>query len=265
MKVLTFAAGALALSTLALTLTAPMSRAQDVIVLGELHDNPHHHAEQARQVADLVPRAIVFEMLSAEQAARITPELRGDEARLREVLDWDASGWPDFSMYYPIIAAAPKAAIYGAHVPRDAARAAMTEGAAAVFGAEAARYGLDQPLEAAEQQAREAMQQEAHCNALPPEMLPAMVEMQRLRDAALARATAEALTEQGAPVMVITGNGHARRDWGLWPYLRARMPEVTLFALGQLEEGQPAPPEGAFDALRVSPAAERDDPCAAFR
>ncbi len=66
----------------------------------------------------------------------------------------------------------------------------MREGAAAVFGAAAARFGLDAPLPEDEQAAREAEQAEAHCGALPAEMLPGMVEAQRLRDAALARAVA---------------------------------------------------------------------------
>jgi uncharacterized iron-regulated protein len=91
--------------------------AQDVAILGEVHDNPAHHAEQAAQVARLQPASIVFEMLSEAQAERVTPALRGDAEALGAALGWAESGWPDFSMYHPIFTAAPEAAIYGALVP----------------------------------------------------------------------------------------------------------------------------------------------------
>ena len=45
---------------LALCLTALPAAAQDVVILGEVHDNPAHHAEQAAQVAAIQPRALVF-------------------------------------------------------------------------------------------------------------------------------------------------------------------------------------------------------------
>jgi len=41
-----------------------------VVILGELHDNPHHHENQADAVAALAPTALVFEMLAEAQAAR---------------------------------------------------------------------------------------------------------------------------------------------------------------------------------------------------
>src|SRR6056297_438571 len=77
----------------------------DVVFLGELHDNPWHHETQAAAVKALAPRAVVFEMLTAEMAAKVTPEVIGDQAGLAEVLNWAESGWPDFEMYYPIFAA----------------------------------------------------------------------------------------------------------------------------------------------------------------
>lgn len=234
----------------------------DVIFLGETHDNPDHHARQAEWSAALGAKALVFEMLTVNQAAAISPDLRGDEAALAEVLDWDGSGWPDFAMYYPIFAAVPEAGIYGAAVPRGEARAAMAEGVATWFGAEeATRFGLDQPLSEDEQAAREEMQMRAHCDALPEELLPAMVDVQRLRDAIIARAAAQALVETGGPVVVITGNGHARADRGAPVYLTHAMPEIDIRTLGQSEDGAL---DGAFDATADSPGVERDDPCAAF-
>src|SRR6056297_1570918 len=132
------------LRALALTVTlcaALPVAAQDVAILGEVHDNPAHHAEQAAQVARLQPAAIVFEMLTDEQAERVTRELRGDAKALAEVLDWAESGWPDFTMYHPIFTAAPEAGIFGALVPRDTARPVFETGPAEAFGPQAARYG----------------------------------------------------------------------------------------------------------------------------
>ena len=104
---------------------------------------------------------------------------------------------------------------------------------------------------------------EAHCDALPEDILPGMVEAQRLRDAALARAVLAAMAETGGPVAVITGNGHARRDWGLPRMLARAAPDLTLVSIGQFE----APPEDdpPFDLWLVTTPAPRDDPCAAFR
>jgi uncharacterized iron-regulated protein len=231
----------------------------DVVVLGEVHDNPVHHANQARAVAALSPSAVVFEMLTPEQAARVTPALRADREALQQALGWDGTGWPDFAMYHPLFTAS-EAVIYGAALPRGEVRRAVGEGAAAVFGDEAAAYGLTDPLPADQQQEREDLQREAHCNALPETLLPGMVEAQRLRDAAFARAVVRAMDETGGPVAVITGNGHARRDWGLPAALAKAAPDLSLISVGQLEE---APEDGApYDFWVVTEAAEREDPCA---
>lgn len=238
------------------------SLAEDIFVLGEVHDNPGHHAVQAERIAKLRPRAIVFEMLTEAQAARVTPDLRGNKTALAEHLGWEESGWPDFAMYYPLFTAAPDASIYGAQVPRDAARAVLDRGLATSFGDEAARYGLDRPLPPDELALREALQREAHCNALPEEILPGMVAVQRLRDAVLTRAAVQAMDETGGPVAVITGNGHARRDWGVPSYLANVAPDLKLWVLGQTEDGQEL--DGGFDEVLSSPAVNRPDPCAAF-
>lgn len=248
---------------LGLALAAPAAAAQDVAILGEVHDNPAHHEEQARRVAALAPVALVFEMLTPEQAARVTPALIAEPEAMAEALGWATSGWPDFAMYHPIFAAAPGAAVHGAQVPRDAARAVFDTGAAEAFGPEAAAYGLTEPLPDAQQAAREAMQMAAHCDALPEDMLPGMVAVQRLRDAVLARAVVQAMEQTGGPVAVITGNGHARRDWGVPAYLARVAPDLDIHVLGQTEDG--APLAGGFDEVVSAPAAERPDPCAAFR
>lgn len=236
----------------------------DVVFLGEVHDNPAHHVRQAGIVAELAPVALVFEMLTPDQAVLVTPVLIADEGALEAVLGWNESGWPDFSMYYPIFAAAPEAAVFGAAVPRETARQVMQEGIVAGFRGDAELYGLTRPLSEAEQAAQEALQFAAHCDAMPEEMLPVMVDIQRLRDAELAYATREAFAALGGPVAVITGNGHARKDWGAPVYLLAAEPGLRVAALGQGEEGMGAP-DGVFDVVETAPPVDRGDPCAAFR
>ena len=235
----------------------------DVFVLGEVHDNPAHHLVQAEAVAEIAPRAIVFEMLTQAQADRVTDAGLADPQALGATLGWEASGWPDFAMYYPVFAAARGAEVYGAAVPRAETRRAMETGIARAFGPEAEAYGLTDELDAEALAPRLNLQMEAHCGALPLEMLPAMVDLQRLRDAVLARSALEALKATGGPVVVITGNGHARKDWGLAGPLTRVAPRARVFALGQSEDGQP--PEGDFDAVLDAPGVERPDPCLAFQ
>lgn len=237
----------------------------DVLFLGEVHDNPAHHARQAEIVADVQPSAIVWEMLSADEAARAAPDLIGDARALGAALGWDESGWPAFEMYYPIFAAAPEARHYGAELPREEARAIFEGGRQAVHLAnDALQRMLSEDLDPEMQERREALQMAAHCDALPVEMLPQMVDVQRARDSLLAAAALRALEETGGPVVVITGNGHARLDWGAPALLVAAAPAVTVRALGQGEDGR-EPPEGGFDTIESAPPVDRGDPCDAFQ
>lgn len=238
----------------------------DVVILGELHDSPVHHLNQAQAVAALAPSALVFEMLSPGQVQGLTELEREDAETLGAALNWAESGWPDFEMYWPIFAAAPGVPLIGAALPRTLVRGSVAKGPAASFseaGGDPVRFGLDQPLPPGQQADREAMQMSAHCDALPEAMLPGMVGAQRLRDAAFAETVLDALEAHGPPVVLITGNGHARTDWGVPWYLALAAPQVSVFALGQLEERPDDPPP--FDGWIVTAPTERDDPCAAFQ
>jgi predicted TIM-barrel fold metal-dependent hydrolase len=240
---------------------AVVPRDAAIVVLGEVHDNPAHHAEQARLVAQVRPRAVVWEMLSPEQAAQGAAVDPGDAAALGDALGWDRSGWPDFAMYHPIfLAAGPVPQIGGAVAMPDLKRA-MAEGAAAVAGDDGAGWGLG-ALTPADQAAREAEQMVAHCNALPAAMLPGMVEAQRLRDWRMAQVAVAAADRHGTPVVIITGTGHARRDIGIPSLIAQARPDLRVWSLGQAE-ADPGP-DAPFDAVNVTPPVPRDDPCAGF-
>lgn len=234
----------------------------DIYIVGEFHDDVLHHQRQADIVRDVQPTALVFEMLTPQQAAAGMSADRSDEDALESALGWNDSGWPEFSAYYPIFVAAPEAQIVGGALPPDDVRAAVGKGAAAIFGAGADRYGLTAALPEDQQSSREALQDSAHCGALPAEMLPGMVEAQRLRDAAFARAALEAFEAQGGPVVIITGNGHAR-DWGIPAALKVSGTAARVLSIGQVYQVQDG---GIFDLWLLSDAPKRDsDPCDAFK
>ncbi|GHG88475.1 ChaN family lipoprotein [Pseudodonghicola xiamenensis] len=236
-------------------------RAADVVFLGELHDNPAHHQIQAEAVAVIRPKALVWEMMTADIAATVDPAVIADPEALERLTGWATSGWPPLADYLPVFRSVGEARHYGALIPRQALGQVIAEGAVAAFGPETGRFGLALPLPADEQAAREADQQAAHCGAMPADKLGLMVDIQRLRDATLARTALQALAETGGPVVVISGNGHARRDRGVPLYLLRAAPETKVFALGQAEAGRI---EGSFDAVVDSPAVDRPDPCAVF-
>ncbi len=239
---------------MALADVGPLPRV-DIFVLGEVYDNPAHHAVQADIVAQLAPAALVFEMLSPQQAAAGQDVARDDAAALAAAFDWARSGWPDFAFYAPLFAAAPDARIVGAAVPRDLILQVMTDGigAADVFVPDL----LPPQLALMEQE-----QAAVHCDALPVDMLPGMVAAQRLRDATFAMAAIAARDALDGPVVVITGTGHARTDVGVPLAIRAVRPDLTVWALGQIEGAVPL--DAPFDAVMTTDPVDRPDPCAAF-
>ena len=247
------------LSLVALSLIAAPASAQEgaaIVVLGEVHDSAPAHEEQARLIARLAPTALVFEMLSPGQVAAAEGVPRTDAEALAAAFVWEESGWPDFALYAPLFAAAPGAALYGAAVPRDTLRGAVTgETDLAVYDLPA--------LGEAERAALVAEQAAAHCDALPEEMLPGMVDAQRLRDWWFADVALAALARHGPPVVVIAGTGHARTDVGIPAMIAHADPDVAVWSLGQIEGEVP---DGApFDATRALPILDRPDPCAAVR
>ncbi len=261
---LTSIALALASPALAQDVSAfPEPLKADIVILGEIHDNGLHHQGQAELIARINPQAVVFEMLSPEQAAEVNADPRADISGLGDRIGWDAAGWPDFALYQPIFEAMGQSPAVGAAAPREAVRGAFADGAFGAFGPAGARFGLDTPLPEDQRIRREDQQFTAHCEAMPRDMMGGMVEAQRYRDARFAQATLEALETYGSPVVLITGNGHARKDWAVPSMIGLAAPEVTVFTVGFVEA--PATEDDPrFDMTVITQAADRPDPCDAF-
>ena len=64
--------------------------------------------------------------------------------------------------------------------------------------------------------------------------------------------------------MLLAGNGHVRRDIGVPPWL-GPVVAARAFSVGYLEGGDTQAAPAYFDAVVWTDAAQRPDPCAAFR
>jgi uncharacterized iron-regulated protein len=250
-------------------------------LLGEQHDNPDHHVLQAWLVRELgrgsARRALALEMLAPEQRAALETHRRthpADIDGLARALDWAHSGWPDWSLYRPLFAAAVELdlPLAPANLSRAQLAAVRRSGIAGLDPELRARTGLDEPLSDA---AREQLEHEiarGHCDKLPAAALPGMVDAQRARDAQLAASLADAALPAGA--VLIAGAGHVRRDRAVPHYLARAAPGasvvVVAFVEVQADQLQPGDylepvPEPPFDYVWLTPRADDTDPCEKFR
>jgi uncharacterized iron-regulated protein len=255
----------------------------DVLVLGEAHDNPHHHKARVAIVASRA-KAIVMEQLRADQKGALTMfndfNLKAARtATLQEFkskVDWATGGWDKYP-YDPLLNAVITAQVpvYAGDPPRDLIRKTAKEGAEALPHAERARLALDQSLgdklDAVSGEEIEA----SHCGMLPKAAIPRMAFAQRYRDAHIADVTLTAAAAGRGSVVLLTGNNHARTDRGVPWYIRARAPDTKVVAVAfvEVEPGQidpeayvPRDPDDkpVADYLVLTPTIARDDPCAGF-
>ncbi|MCA0177968.1 MAG: ChaN family lipoprotein [Proteobacteria bacterium] len=240
-------------------------RRADVLLLGELHDNPAHHAQRAQWLAALLqdgrPTTVVFEQMQAGTDAAVAAAADADGVAQAGALDQAAWQWP---LHRPLVdaALAGKARIVGANLPRPVVRAVVQD-EAAVPPQLQPRLAAARWSPAAEAALAQVIA-EQHCGALPAARTPGMVRAQRVRDAAFAQVVAREV-QSGRRVVLIAGNEHVRRDRGVPAYLTDLPPGTQVLAVGWLEVGQAAP-GGAFDDVAFTPAPTgRTDPCAALR
>jgi uncharacterized iron-regulated protein len=245
------------------------------VLLGEKHDNPDHHRLQAWIIERLAEagarRGVAFEMLSLD----VAPALAAQQAASPDDVDgiatavgWQSGGWPDWSLYRPVFAAALAARfpIFAADLSRaDLAR--LRSGGAPP--GPLLQLGLDRPLpDDALAQLRADLVQ-SHCGALPDAALERVVAIQRARDAQLAAALVGASRDAGA--VLIAGTGHVGR-WGVPLFLERAAPSQPELAVALVEvdpaahdpEGYLDPP-AAFDYLWLTPRVDDRDPCERFR
>lgn len=271
-------------------------RAVDILVLGEVHDNLHHHGlravilerflRQRQGKANVVMehvRATEVDVLARYQAGldRTKPDFwKAAAAGLGPALNWDKSGWPKWEVFVPIAEAAfaGGAAIYAGDVARAEIRNIARKGLAALPQARLRMLGLDVDLPPAERNGLLTELEASHCGLMPKSAFGTMADAQRLRDATLAEATVAAARDKGAAVL-LTGNGHARDDRGAPRYMRRLAPRLkvatVLFVEASADTAKPGDPTRALrrtadgkvaaDAVVLTARVERPDPCVKMR
>ena len=255
----------------------------DFILLGERHDNPDHHLLQAEVLRSLIAvgrrPAVGFEMFGLDDASAIANHLAfapDDAAGLGAAVNWDKSGWPDWTMYQPIADAAlqVKLPIVATNLPLASAKKMSRDGLSALEPSVRRELGLDRPLSDAVFATMAADIRSSHCGYGSDESLKAMVAVQRARDAQMAQSLIAAGGPNGA--ILLAGAGHVRNDYAVPVYLAAKAPgkQVISIAFVEVDNQKPAPRDYAqpalkgrlpFDYVWFTPRVDDEDPCEKFR
>lgn len=228
------------------------------VVLGENHDNPDHHALQARLLAAVVAAgrspSVAYEMWDTSQQGALDTYLRDhprDAAGLGDAIGWD--DWPDWSMYQPIaeVALAAGLRLVAANAPLPVLQAASQGGLGALDPAFVARTGLGRPLADAAQTALAAEMASAHCG-ITPDVANRMTVIQRVWDASLADSLVRNATPSGA--VLIAGSGHARTDRAVPAIVRLADPGASVLAVAFVEVAPGLTVPGQYAAFQFAAA-----------
>jgi uncharacterized iron-regulated protein len=265
-----------------------------IVLLGEVHDNPEHHAVRADMlrprlepmldVGDLLPAA-AFEHVKAGQRPQVEAFYRAAErsgraplaSDLLDKLRWNESGWPAAEIYRPLFDAAlgAKMPIVAAAPNRERMRSLVRGDRTGASEDELTHLKLAEGMPAPFREDLLAELETAHCGAIPPSAFAAMSMAQRYMDAHMAARVLEAASEHGG-AFLLAGNGHVRKDRGVPWHLRQRAPtrEVISVMLLEVESGKSDPssyvwrdPYGkpAADYVLFTPRHDRPDPCEKMR
>jgi len=213
----------------------PQLLTADYILLGEEHDQPKIHLFRARLLKELAKHRsllVSVEHITSDKQPILDANLAHPQ-ELQRALDWNKSGWPKWSMFLPLFEAL-----------RDT-RAIVRCGNRRTTDTfdDLIPYGLNAPLPH-ETRLREELEK-MH----PPSMkipLERMVLAQRRRDAALAVSL-----DQGKATMriLLAGNGHIRKDYGVPWYIRYHNPEARVLAIGIISGTEANKDKGVYDYL----------------
>ena len=218
---------------------------------------------RGRLIADFADlgRAVVSEHLPAPNQVTFQSTTKADlEAAGFDTEGWD---WPIHqSLYEPIKNKGLR--VVGGNLPKEEARRMFLQGASSLPERMAKTYSQSRLDEAAERKLDHDLV-EGHCGKLPEKYLLRMRFAQRMTDLSLAHNLLDR-----RPSLLIAGNGHVRRDYGVPQILASVAPERKVVSVGFLERGGDLQEllestSGQYDYIWITERAERKDPCENFK
>ena len=238
-------------------------RTQDVVLLGELHDNAQHHALRAGLISQIKrdKLSVIAEYLPSGVRVKRAGALLSD----LEAAGFDAKGW-QWPLHSPLFDAvlAANMPLIGGNLPKGFSRQLFEQGESALPAPMARAY---QTASLSPEASRHLDQDliDGHCGKLPDKYLQPMRLVQRATDLSMAQALLD-----HAPSVLLAGNGHVRKDYGVPQALAALTPALKLTAVGFYEADTPREElvkslRGRYDIVWISEPAERSDPCENFK
>ena len=240
----------------------------DVVLLGERHDHPDHHQLQAIILEKVGQSAFVgFEMLDEKDALRLTAGMSPDQ--VATATEWAESGWPSFELYRPIFNVVKRLNMtpLAIHPARNRLmnRARQPE----KFANENAEY-----LARLSKQGIANLQVDidrGHCGNAAGAMIDMMVGAQVFKDHWMASQISSVLNQQVDEStrrrrgVIIAGNGHVRKDYGLPNHLQLKTLSIGLIEVQKNQEKIADYAPERFDYVWFTPRLDDEDPCEKYK
>ena len=229
------------------------------ILLGEFHDNASHHQLRGDLILRLnqSKQIVVVEYLLAGKEVQFS----GSTLESLHTAGFNSKAWP-WLIYGPLfeqlrISQRP---IVGSNLDRSISKA--------IFSGEnnpiPSSLKVDYQKSSLSAPAMAALEQdliEGHCGKLPPAYLKPMMLEQRLTDISMARV----LLERSSGIL-LAGNGHIRKDYGVPQVLKAVAPHQSVVNIAFTEDDgldskTVANYRDRYDYVWLTKPIERKDPC----
>ncbi len=248
------------------------------VLIGEKHDNVDHHQLELyllkslveQKAADNTPAAVAvaFEMLNSDQQLQLTglmeqlvqnDSVQIEAKALKDSLDWPEHGWP-WDDYSELIGWAlnSRLSLYAGNISQKTMRTIYQSGIDDRF--ESARQ-----LKASVSDALLDQVFQGHCGLMPRDALSSMVDIQLVKDSAMANALVAGNEQLN---VLVAGTGHIRKDTSVPKHLQLIDNQSTLaVALIEVEIGKTSVADydelfDRFDVVVFTPIANQRDYCA---
>ena len=209
----------------------------DYVLLGETHDNISHHINQAWLIDSLSIQdyevSVSFEMIDYQQDDLTRNKNIDSSTVLIEALNKFQSSW-DYETYYRILFDSVIRAdfkIYPANINRKSLKDSVMQGNRHL-PPDLEQILSQTPLPPEQKSVLQKEIIDSHCGMLNTETVAKMLEMQRIRDAAM---TVSLLNSNADLKLLIAGLGHVSKDHGVPMYLLQENKKASVVSVAPIE------------------------------